>query len=280
MRLVFMGTPQAAVPALSRCLEYGHEVVAVWTQPDRPAGRGHKLSASPVKEFALAHHISVHQPAKIKTAEAEHIFSSHAADAAIVVAYGRILPPSFLSAPRHGCINVHFSLLPKYRGAAPVNWAIIRGERETGITTMQMDQGLDTGPIFLQRATDIGSNETAIQLMERLAVLGADLLGETLTDLGALLPHSQDSAEATLAPILRREDGRINWRSEAFELERAVRGFQPWPTAHTEYNNRRLIIWGAAAELPAQHGVSREPGKVIEAQEIIWWCHAEAATRF
>ena len=156
MRLIFMGTPEAAVPTLRRCLEDGHEVLAVWTQPDRPSGRGYKLKAPPVKEYAQLCGLNVQQPAKIRTEEALSLFASYKADAAVVVAYGRILPPAFLRAPLKGCINVHFSLLPKYRGAAPVNWAIVRGESLTGVTTMQMDEGLDTGAILLQRETAIG----------------------------------------------------------------------------------------------------------------------------
>src|SRR5919202_3471017 len=183
MRLVFMGTPESAVPTLRRCLADGHEVCAVWTQPDRPAGRGNKLHAPPVKEFARAHGLTVHQPTKIKTDEARALFASHDADAAIVVAYGRILPASFLRAPRRGCVNVHFSLLPKYRGAAPVNWAIVRGERVTGVTTMQIEEALDTGALLLQRATPIGAAETAPALLARLAEIGADLLSETLAHL-------------------------------------------------------------------------------------------------
>ncbi|MCA1567201.1 MAG: methionyl-tRNA formyltransferase [Acidobacteria bacterium] len=247
MRLVFMGTPETAVPTLRRCLEDGHEVVAVWTQPDRPAGRGNKLSASPVKEFALSRGLDVHQPAKIKTDEARELFASHEADACIVVAYGRILPASYLSAPRRGCINVHFSLLPKYRGAAPVNWAIARGETETGATTMQIDVGLDTGAIYLQRATPIGDAETAPQVLARLAALGAELLGETLARLDELEPRPQREDEATHAPILRREDGLIDWSASAFEIERRVRGFQPWPNAHTQFRGQRLVIYQAAA---------------------------------
>ncbi|MEJ7616279.1 MAG: methionyl-tRNA formyltransferase [Pyrinomonadaceae bacterium] len=267
MRLVFMGTPEAAVPTLKRCVEGGHEIVAVWTQPDRPAGRGHKLTPSPVKEYALGHNLPVYQFAKIKTAEAEQLFSAHRTDAAIVVAYGRILPPSFLRAPRAGCINVHFSLLPKYRGAAPVNWAIVRGERETGVTTMQMDEGLDTGPIYLQRATEIG-DETAAQVIDRLALLGAELLCETLERLDDLTPRVQVSDEATFAPLLRREDGRINWNQAAVEIERAVRGFQPWPNAHTEYDGRRVIIWRAHAQdealLPPENIYAH--GEIVEAR--------------
>jgi methionyl-tRNA formyltransferase len=246
MRLVFMGTPETAVPTLRRCLEDGHEVVAVWTQPDRAAGRGNKLSAPPVKEFALSRGLAVHQPAKIKTEEARALFASHEADACIVVAYGRILPASFLSAPRRGCINVHFSLLPKYRGAAPVNWAIVRGETETGVTTMQIDVGLDTGAIYLQRATPIGDSETAPQVLARLAPLGAELLGETLARLDELEPRTQREEEATHAPILRREDGLIDWGAAAFEIERRVRGFQPWPNAHTGFRGQRLVVYQTA----------------------------------
>lgn len=246
MRIVFMGTPAAAVPALRRCIEAGHEVVAVWTQPDRPAGRGNKLNAPPVKEFALAHDLAVHQPAKIKTEESLKLFASHDAELAVVVAYGRILPPSFLRTPRAGCVNVHFSLLPKYRGAAPVNWAIVRGERETGVTTMRMDEGLDTGPILLQRAAAIGERETATELMARLASLGAELLCETLARLDEIEPRAQHVEEATSAPVLRREDGLVDWSQAAQEIEQRVRGLQPWPNAHTVWQERRLVIWRAS----------------------------------
>src|SRR5688500_9085219 len=181
MRIVFMGTPGAAVQTLQRCLADRHEVVGVWTQPDRPSGRGHRVSFSPVKEFAVAHSLPVHQPARIKNDEAINLFASHDADVAVVVAYGRILPDRFLQTPRRGCINVHFSLLPLYRGAAPANWAIVNGESETGVTTMFIEPALDTGPILLQRKTSIGANETAPELMERLSQIGAELLGETLS---------------------------------------------------------------------------------------------------
>lgn len=241
-----MGTPETAVPTLRRCLEDGHEVVAVWTQPDRAAGRGYGVKESPVKEFALAHGLEVQQPQKIKTDEARDLFASYDADAAVVVAYGRILPASFLSAPRRGCINVHFSLLPKYRGAAPVNWAIVRGETETGVTTMRIDVGLDTGAIYLQRATPLGDTETAPQVLARLAALGAELLGETLARLDELEPQPQAEEAATHAPILRREDGLIDWSASAREIERRVRGFQPWPNAHTQFRGQRLIIQQAS----------------------------------
>lgn len=248
MRLTFMGTPEAAVQTLRRCVDDGHEIVSVWTQPDRPAGRGNRLTQPPVKIFAQAHGLKVYQPAKIKTDEASKLFASDSADAAIVVAYGRILPSTFLGAPRFGCINVHFSLLPLYRGAAPVSWAIVRGEKETGVTTMRIEEGLDTGPILLQRTTKIGEQETATELMERLAVVGADLLSETLSRLNDIKPRSQDDEKATLAPLLRREDGLIDWELDAFQIELRVRGLQPWPNAFTAYGGARLVISRARAE--------------------------------
>jgi methionyl-tRNA formyltransferase len=247
MKLIFMGTPESAVPTLARCVEDGHEVLSVWTQPDRPAGRGNHLKASPVKQYALSLGLAVHQPTKIRTDETLALFNAREFDAAVVVAYGRILPPTFLRAPLRGCINVHFSLLPKYRGAAPVNWAVVRGERKTGVTTMLMDEGLDTGPLLLQRATVIEEGETAPQLLERLSHTGADLLAETLARFDEIHPRAQNDADATLAPILRREDGLIDWTQNAFEIERHIRGFQPWPNAYTSFNGRRLILWRAEA---------------------------------
>jgi methionyl-tRNA formyltransferase len=267
MRLVFMGTPEAAVPSLRRLLDDGHDVVAVWTQPDRPAGRGNKLHQSPVKRFALQHNLAVHQPLKIKTQEANELFSSHQADAAIVVAYGRILPSQFLDAYRHGCINVHFSLLPKYRGAAPVNWAIVEGEMETGVSTMRIVDEIDAGAVLLQSSTDIGVSETPPELMSRLAVTGADLLSETLQRIETLEPQPQRNEDATFAPILKREDGRIDWTTSATAIERRVRGFQPWPNAYTTLKSRRLIIRRASVEHLDHPAISRKtvPGQVIEA---------------
>jgi len=242
-----MGTPNAAVPSLERLLSSGHEVVAVYTQPDRPSGRGNQVTFSPVKQFAIEHDLPVQQPVKLKTDEAAEEFRSHSADVAIVVAYGRILPDSFLSAFPHGAINVHFSLLPKYRGAAPVNWAIVNGESETGVTTMKMDSGLDTGDILLQTATPIGSDENAVELMARLSGIGADLLAETLDSLGTIVPRPQRHSEATLAPIMRKEDGRIDWGLPAANIAERVRGFQPFPTAFTSFRGSRLTLWRAEA---------------------------------
>jgi methionyl-tRNA formyltransferase len=280
MRLIFMGTPDAAVPTLSRCLEDGHEVVAVWTQPDRPAGRGNRLHQPPVKEFALARGLTVHQPAKIRTEEALGAFSSYDADAAIVVAYGRILPPAFLNAPFRGCINVHFSLLPLYRGAAPVNWAIARGETRTGVTTMQMDEGLDTGSILLQREERIMETETATELMSRLSVNGAELLSETLERLDEIEPRGQDEEKATFAPMLRREDGLVNWAVDATQIERRVRGFQPWPNAFTSYHSRRLVIRRAEALHDYMRSGAAD-GEIIEAHgdELVVACGDGTALR-
>jgi len=278
MRIVFMGTPQAAVPTLRQCLADGHEVVAVWTQPDRPAGRGHRVALSPVKEFALAHGLTVHQPARLKNDEAAALFASHRADVAVVVAYGRILPDTFLQTPRRGCINVHFSLLPLYRGAAPANWAIVNGETETGVTTMFIEPSLDTGPILLQRRTAIGESETAPELMERLSEIGALLLGETLSRLHELTPRPQRDRDATFAPILKKEDGLIDWSLSAIEIERCIRGFQPWPNAYTSFNSRGLTIWRAQAVSSVLEGVA---GEVMTAHgdDLIVCCGRGTALR-
>jgi len=279
MRIVFMGTPQAAVPTLRRLLSDGHEVVAVWTQPDRPSGRGNKIIFSPVKEFALAHGLTVHQPQRIKTDEAKQLFASHDAEVAIVVAYGRILPDEYLKAPRRGCINVHFSLLPRYRGAAPANWAIVKGDIETGVTTMFMEPTLDTGPILLQQATAIRKTETAPELMQRLADVGAELLSETLARLDELTPQPQDHTQATFAPLIKKEDGLIDWSKPALVIERAIRGFQPWPTAYTSFNSRRLTIWEAEPLICLAPEVA--PGEVTAAHggELVVQCGARSALR-
>lgn len=247
MKIVFMGTPQAAVPTLERVIRDGHEVVAVYTQPDRPSGRGNKITFSPVKQFAQEKGIQILQPTKIKTPEALEEFRTHDADVAIVVAYGRILPETFLTAFPKGAVNVHFSLLPKYRGAAPVNWAIANGETTTGVTTMQMDEGLDTGDILLKSETEIGKSETAPKLMERLSVVGADLLSETLQKFDEIIPRKQNEAEASFAPILKREDGLIDWNRPAEEIANRVRGFQPFPSSFTFRDGSRITIWKAEA---------------------------------
>lgn len=261
MKIVFMGTPPAAAVSLERLIKDGHEVAGVYTQPDRPSGRGKKIVYSVVKELALEHGLRLFQPTKVRTPEALEEFRSLAADVAIVVAYGRILPEGFLTVFPHGAINVHFSLLPKYRGAAPVNWAIVRGEAETGVTTMKMDAGLDTGDILLQRSTPIRPDETAVELMSGLSQIGAELLSETLKDLASIAPRKQDESGASLAPILKKEDGLIDWAMPAVDIERRVRGFQPFPTSYTFHGDHRLTIWKAdtiESDLPST------PGSIIE----------------
>ena len=274
-----MGTPQAAVPTLRRCLDDGHEVVAVWTQPDKPAGRGNKVSFSPVKEFALSRGLGVFQPARIKNDEAKQLFASHDAEVAVVVAYGRILPEEFLRAPRRGCINVHFSLLPLYRGAAPANWAIVNGETETGVTTMFIEPTLDTGPILLQEKTPIGEKETAPELMDRLAEIGATLLGETLSKLDELTPRPQHDRDASFAPILKKEDGLIDWSHSAFEIERRIRGFQPWPNAYTSFNSKSLILWEAQPSISVTSGIANGELIVAHRDELIVQCGQRTALR-
>jgi methionyl-tRNA formyltransferase len=267
MKIVFMGTPNAAVPSLEKILRDGHEVVAVYTQPDRPAGRGNKLTAPPVKEFALQNNLPVFQPTRIKTPEALETFKSHAADVAVVVAYGRILPQTFLEAFPNGALNVHFSLLPKYRGAAPVNWAIVNGEKITGVTTMQMDAGLDTGDILLQTETEIGAGENSIELMGKLSFVGADLLSETLMHLDKLARIPQNHDLATLAPIMKKEDGAIDWSLSAKEIANRVRGFQPFPTSYTFYQGKKLTIWKAEFGVFMDNEVNKNPpvsGTVLE----------------
>lgn len=279
MRIVFMGTPHAAVPTLRQCLSDGHEVVAVWTQPDRPAGRGNKITFSPVKEFALSQGLQVFQPARIKNDEANSLFASHDADVAVVVAYGKILPDEFLRAPRRGCINVHFSLLPLYRGAAPANWAIVNGEKETGVTTMFIEPMLDTGPILLQRTTAIGETETAPELMQRLADIGAPLLSETLRRLHDITPRPQHDRDATFAPILKKEDGLIHWSQSAFAIERRVRGLQPWPNAYTTFNSRGLIIWDAQPSISVTSNIPAGELIVAQGDELVVQCGERTALR-
>jgi methionyl-tRNA formyltransferase len=289
MRIVFMGTPESAVPTLRRCLQDGHEVVAVWTQPDRASGRGNRVAALPVKEFALSQGLTIHQPTRIKTDEAAELFRSHKADAAVVVAYGRILPQSFLEAPKHGCINVHFSLLPKYRGAAPVNWAIVNGEEETGVTTMFIGPELDSGPILLQQKTTIGDKETAADVLERLSELGAELLSETLQRFYQLTPQVQDHERSTFAPLLQKEHGLIDWTMNANAIDCRIRGFQPWPSAYTSLHSRGLTIW-RAEPTPVENSFVRSaqglieiaaPGTVITARhdDLIVSCGEQTALR-
>jgi methionyl-tRNA formyltransferase len=248
MQLIFMGTPEFAVPVLEQLVRDGHQVLAVFTQPDKPSGRGNTLHAPPVKQLSERLGIPVYQPARIKTnEEVRQTFESLRPEACIVTAYGKILPEWLLRIPRLGCINVHSSLLPKYRGAAPINWAIANGETQTGVTIMQMDPGMDTGPMLGSKIIDIGEHETAVELSERLSKLGAELLSEKLPQVerGEILPLTQDDSQASYAPMLKREDGLIDWSMPAKRISDRVRGFQPWPGSYTVFKNSRLIIWRA-----------------------------------
>ena len=259
MRVLLYGTPAFAVPTLDALLGH-HDVVAVVTQPDRPAGRGQRLEASPVKRRALDRGVPVLQPTRLRDRRWPSQLAPFGADVAVVAAFGQILPPAVLAVPRRGSINVHASLLPRYRGAAPVAWAVIRGETETGVTTFQMDAGLDTGPVLLQRAIPIGPDETAGELAARLAELGAELLVETLERLDALVPEPQDDAGATLAPRLRREDGYPDWTWSAARLVRLVRGLNPRPGVVVATRAGRLVIWRARVAPGAA-----EPGVLVAA---------------
>jgi len=266
MRLVYLGTPSFAVPTLERIVAAGHDVAAVFTQPDRPKGRGQKDTMPPVKEAALKLGLPVYQPERVRRPEVVEQLRALAADAMVVVGYGQIIPQSILDLPQLGIINVHASLLPKYRGAAPIQWAIARGEKMTGVTTMKIDAGLDTGAMLLKWETEIGAEETAVSLGERLAPAGADLLVRTLAEYHSIVPEPQDDAQATLAPILKREDGHIDWKMPATEILNRVRGFQPWPGAYGFLRGLRFHIWrGKRAERKIEPGRLEEDGKRLYA---------------
>lgn len=264
MRIVFMGTPDFAVPTLRALLNSPHQVVGVVTQPDRPKGRGQELAASPVKQLALQRGIPILQPLKMKDPAFLEALAAWKPDLIVVAAFGRILPKLVLDLPPKGCINVHASLLPKYRGAGPIQWAIIRGERETGITTMLMDEGMDTGAILLQEPVPIAPDDTAGSLSAKLADVGGRVLLETLARLekGALVPQPQDHTQATMAPLLKKEDGLLDWTLPAVELANRVRGLTPWPGAYTYLGDDRWVIWKAVA---LDHAApTAQPGMIVE----------------
>jgi methionyl-tRNA formyltransferase len=269
VRLVFCGTPRFAVPTLQALLVAGHEIALVVTQPNRPVGRKQELEAPPVKQIALAAGLSATQPEKIRNnVEFRARLEAIAPDAIVVVAYGRIIPPWMLALPRLGCINLHGSLLPKYRGAAPIQWAVAMGETVTGNTTMLLEEGLDTGPILLQQEVKIEPEQTAVDLFEILAERGAPLVVETLAGLadGSIGPKLQDHAQASLAPILQRDEGRMNFSSfTATEIKNRWRGFQPWPGAFTTIVGKKLIVHRMAvvgdADLPVHERA--DPGETL-----------------
>lgn len=247
MRIVFMGTPDFAVPSLEALLKTDDEVVGIVTQPDRPKGRGHQLVPSPVKLIAQREGISLLQPVKMKAPDFLDALAAWKPDLIAVTSFGRILPPAVLMMPPKSCINVHGSLLPKYRGAGPIQWAIINGETETGITTMLMDEGMDTGAMLLQASIPIAPDDTAGTLSPRLAKLGGRLMVETIAQLkaGRLTPRVQDHSLATMAPLLKKEDGLIDWKMPATAIANRIRGLTPWPGAYTFLNQDRWAIWRA-----------------------------------
>jgi methionyl-tRNA formyltransferase len=250
MRVVFCGTPPFSVPTLKYLLaQPDFQIVATITQPDRPRGRGQEVSFSPVKETALAAGIPVHQPEKIRAPEVQELLQMLAPDAIVIIAYGQIIPARLLSIPKLGWINLHASLLPKYRGAAPINWAIVNGETRTGVTFMRIDAGMDTGEILLQKEMEIGPAETAPELAARMSELGAPLMVETLRGLaaGTILPRPQAHELASSAPMLKKEDGRIDWSRPAQEIFHRIRGFAPWPGAYTSFRGQTCHIWGEPA---------------------------------
>lgn len=247
MDIVYMGTPDFAVPALEKLIEAGHKIMAVVTQPDRQRGRGKEVLYSPVKECALKYGIPVFQPAKIKAPEAVEQLRSYHADIFVAAAFGQILSKEILEMPRYGCVNIHASLLPKYRGAAPIQWAVINGEDKTGVTIMQMDEGLDTGDILTQREILIAQEETGESLFEKLSILGAELLVETLDGIwrGEVVKRKQDASLSTYARMLKKEDGRIDWSRPSKQIEQQIRGMNSWPSAYTMWNGKTLKIWKA-----------------------------------
>ncbi len=267
MRIVFCGTPEFAVPTLKRLMaEPEFTLEAVVTQPDRPRGRGQQVSSSPVKDVALAAGLYVYQPEKIKSDSAYEFFKRVAPDGVVIVAYGQIVPARLIEIPRLGWFNLHASLLPKYRGAAPVNWAILNGETRTGLTTMLIDAGLDSGPTLLQSALEIGPDETAPELARRLAEAGAPLVVDSLRRLarGELTPQPQNHAQATLAPLLKKEHGRIEWSQPAQQIYNRIRGLHPWPGAFSSFRGKLCHVWGRPAAGPAgTSGEMAAPGTLL-----------------
>jgi methionyl-tRNA formyltransferase len=262
MRIVFCGTPQFAVPSLKYLLTQNEfEIVSVYTQPDRPRGRGQEISFSPVKEVAMGAEMDVQQPAKVRAPEVEEHLRRLAPDAIVIIAYGQIIPARLLPIPRLGWINLHASLLPKYRGAAPIQWAVASGETVTGNTTMRIDAGMDTGEMLLQEELRIGAEETAPEVAGRLAKMGAPLMVKTLRGLagGELVGRAQDHTGASLAPMLKRENGRIEWVRTASEISNRMRGFAPWPGAYTEFRGHTWHLRGK----PAAEAAVGEPGTIL-----------------
>ena len=262
LRIAYAGTPEFALPPLEAIARSGHQLVGVWTQPDRPAGRGRKLTPSPVKQRALGLGAPVHQPEKFKSEEAKQALRDAKPDVMVVVAYGLILPASVLAIPRYGCLNIHASLLPRWRGAAPIQRAILAGDAETGVAIMQMDKGLDTGDVLRESRTPIGEDDDSQKLHDRLSMLGAEALMQVLDVLPETKPRKQDPAGVTYAEKLTKEEAKLDWSKSAAELARAVRGYNPWPVAYTQYQGQPLRIWRAK---PLESSGKTLPGAVLAA---------------
>ena len=269
MRIVFMGTPDFSVPALKALVEAGHQVIAVVTQPDKPKGRGKEVQMTPVKIQAMEYGIPVYQPAKVREASFVEVLKGLEADVYVVIAFGQILPKAVLELPKYGCINIHASLLPKYRGAAPIQWCVIDGERETGITTMMMDVGLDTGDMLEKAVIPIEEKETGGSLHDKLSMAGGDLILSTLKKLeeGTLVRTPQTDEGTCYAKMLTKSLGDIDWNQDAVSIERLIRGLNPWPSAYTMWNGKTIKIWAAdviagreAAEFLSESGVPAETG--------------------
>ena len=274
LRLLFCGTPHFAVPTLQHLLSQSDfQVAAVITQPDRPRGRGQQLSSSPIKEAALAANIPVHQPEKIRSPETQTLLQNLAPDVIVIIAYGQIIPARLLPIPQLGWINLHASLLPKYRGAAPINWAIANGETISGLTTMRIDAGMDTGDILLQEKIKIAPDETAPELTKKMSDAGAPLMAETLRGIatGKLTPRPQNHDQATYAPLLKKEDGRIDWNRPAQEIYNRMRAFDPWPGAYTSFHGQACHLW--TEPFSSRTLTSSPPGTILqEAGQILISC--------
>lgn len=266
MRAIYMGTPEFAVPCLETLINSRHEVIGVFTQPDRPSGRGQKINITPVKEKALEHNIPIFQPNTLKDKDVIDEINSLNPDIIVVVAYGQILPKEILQIPKYGCINVHASLLPKYRGAGPINWVIINGEKKTGITTMYMDVGLDTGDMLLKEEIEIGDDETAGELHDRLMDLGSGVLDRTIKLLEAneITGIPQDHSQSSYAPMLTKELGKIDWSKSAEEIKNLIRGTIPWPSSYTTYDGQIMKIWKSRV---IKSDKNYSPGKIIEVKK-------------
>ncbi len=276
MQIVFMGTPEFAVPSLESLIQANHTVCGVFTQPDKPKGRGYTMTPPPVKVCALAHQVEVYQPKTLRNEEAAELIRGLRPDVIVVVAYGKILPKEILDIPKYGCINVHASLLPKYRGAAPIQWSVLNGDQITGITTMYMAEGIDTGNMIMKSSTEIAPDETAGELHDRLSVMGGELIVRTLRAVedGTAVRTPQSEEETCYAPMLTKELSRIDWNKPAQEIHNLVRGLSPWPVANTLFKDKLLKIY----QTKIIDGFSGKPGQVISSNGIFSVCCGQNST--